>query len=408
MTKLFDIFKRLDKVPQGLIIVISSFLPLFAIVSMFPALPSIIDHFKDHPNARELVPLMVSAPGLAIALTASFAGVLVDKYGRKRLLVWATFFYGIFGCAPFFQEDLYYMFASRLLLGFSEAIIITAVNTLIADYWQDEGRRDWLFLQGLAGPFLGAIVIRMAGPATEIQWNGVFIIYSVAIVIFLLMTRYLYEPKLPAAKPSVLNAQAIEPEKTAFPTSTMVLVGGVTLLASALYYVFIISGGLVFRELGVMEPSRISELSAIPSLFVMLGALIFRILGKQSNAVQIGSFFFTLCLGLLIMGLADSIPMLILGLVIQQTGAGMSVPSLIAWTQTKIPAIHRGKAMGIWASCFFFGQFSSPWLVARVESMVGTVQGAFQIAGIIGLVAALVALVWHFTQSARKTASVQS
>ena len=166
MSKIFDFFKRLTLVPQGLIIVISAFLPLFAIVSMFPALPSIIDHFKDHPNARDLVPLMVSAPGLAIALTASFAGILVDKFGRVKPLLWATFFYGVFGIAPFFLTDLYMMMGSRFLLGFSEAIIITAVNTLIADYWEDEGRRDWLFLQGLAGPFLGAIVIRLAGPAT--------------------------------------------------------------------------------------------------------------------------------------------------------------------------------------------------------------------------------------------------
>ena len=400
MSKIFNFFKRLTLVPQGLIIVISAFLPLFAIVSMFPALPSIIDHFKDHPNARDLVPLMVSAPGLAIALTASFAGILVDKFGRVKPLLWATFFYGVFGIAPFFLTDLYMMMGSRFLLGFSEAIIITAVNTLIADYWEDEGRRDWLFLQGLAGPFLGAIVIRLAGPATEIQWNGVFIIYGVAFVIFALMLRYLTEP----AKKSHANAQAQQTPvmtKTLFPVVTMAMIGGVTLLASALYYVFIISGGLVFREIGVTEPSRISELSAIPSLFVMVGALIFRMLGKQSNAIQLGAFFFVLCSGLLIMGMADSVPMLVAGLVIQQTGAGMSVPCLIAWTQTKVPAQHRGRGMGIWASCFFFGQFSSPWLVARLEEATSSVQGAFEVAGYVGIAASVVALVAHFGSRAK-------
>lgn len=407
MSKFFDFFKRLTMVPQGLIIVISAFLPLFAIVSMFPALPSIIDHFKDHPNARELVPLMVSAPGLAIALTASFAGILVDKFGRVKPLLWATFFYGVFGVAPFFLSDLYYMMGSRFLLGFSEAIIITAVNTLIADYWKDEGRRDWLFLQGLAGPFLGAIVIRLSGPATEIQWNGVFLVYSVAFIIFALMAVYLTEPKKLKSKADTEEKAAIVVDAdTPFPWGTMCLIGGVTLLASALYYVFIISGGLVFREVGVTEPSRISELSAIPSLFVMVGALIFRMLGKQSNAVQLGSFFLVLCSGLLIMGLANSVPMLVAGLVIQQTGAGMSVPCLIAWTQTKMSPKHRGRGMGIWASCFFFGQFSSPWLVAKVENLTGTVQGAFQTAGYIGLSAALIALIAHVTSKGKsKSAS---
>ncbi|NVK57738.1 MAG: MFS transporter [Alteromonadaceae bacterium] len=400
MKNIVNFFKRLTLVPQGLIIVISSFLPLFAIVSMFPALPSIIDHFKDHPNARELVPLMVSAPGLAIALTASFAGVLVDKFGRVKPLLWATFFYGVFGMAPFFLTDLYMMMGSRFLLGFSEAVIITGVNTLIADYWEDEGRRDWLFLQGLAGPFLGAIVIRMAGPATEIQWNGVFLIYGVAFIIFALMARYLTEtrakstPHNAASQPITNQTAAV---KTPFPVGAMVLVGGVTLLASALYYVFIISGGLVFREIGINEPSRISELSAIPSLFVMVGALIFRLLGKQSNAIQLGALFAVLCSGLLIMGLADSVPVLLAGLVIQQTGAGMSVPCLIAWTQSKVTLQHRGRGMGIWASCFFFGQFSSPWLVAKLEGVVGSVQGAFETAGLVGIAAAVIALIAHIS-----------
>lgn len=400
MNRIIDFFKRLTKVPQGVIIVISAFLPLFAIVSMFPALPSIIDHFKDHPNARELVPLMVSIPGLAIAISAPLAGYFVDKFGRIKLLVWGTFFYGFFGCLPFFLDDLYMMIASRFFLGFSEAAILTVVNTLIADYWDDRGRKDWLFLQGIAGPFLGALVIRMAGPATEIQWNGVFLIYSVAFVIFFLMNKYLFEPKKDISTAAVANnkvatAQANGAAVLPFPTKVMLLVGGVTLLTSALYYVFIISGGLLFREMGVNEPSRISELSAIPSLFVMVGALIFRLLGGKTNALQIGTFFIFLCGGLFIMGTANSIGMLILGLVIQQTGAGMSIPVLIAWTQSKLPFMHRGRGMGIWTTCFFFGQFSSPWLVARIENVVGTVQGAFLVAGAIGLTAALVAYGHH-------------
>ena len=400
MNRIIDFFKRLTKVPQGVIIVISAFLPLFAIVSMFPALPSIIDHFKDHPNARELVPLMVSIPGLAIAICAPLAGFFVDKFGRIKLLVWGTFFYGFFGCLPFFLDNLYMMIASRFLLGFSEAAILTVVNTLIADYWDDRGRKDWLFLQGIAGPFLGALVIRMAGPATEIQWNGVFLIYSVAFVIFFLMNKYLFEPKKDISPANVKVTKANSNRTDAatvlpFPTKVMLLVGGVTLLTSALYYVFIISGGLLFREMGVNEPSKISELSAIPSLFVMVGALIFRILGGKANSIQIGTFFILLCGGLFIMGTADSIAMLILGLVIQQAGAGMSIPVLIAWTQSKLHFKHRGRGMGIWTTCFFFGQFSSPWLVARIEGVVGTVQGAFLAAGVIGLTAAIVAYGHH-------------
>jgi hypothetical protein len=38
-----DFFRRLTLVPQGITIVAAGFLPVFAIVSMFPAIPAIID-----------------------------------------------------------------------------------------------------------------------------------------------------------------------------------------------------------------------------------------------------------------------------------------------------------------------------------------------------------------------------
>ena len=387
------VFRHLTLKPQGIIIVISAFLPIFAIVTMFPALPSIIQHFGDNPNARELVPLMVSAPGLAIAIAAPFAGFFVDRFGRIPLLVWATFFYGVFGTAPFFLDNLPLVFATRLLLGVCEAAILTVVNTLIGDYWDDKGRRDWLFLQGVAGPLLASAVIRIAGPVTELRWNGIFLIYGVAFVIFVLMKLFLFEPKKEKAPAIIPDITAPPPPDAGpFPVKSMILVGGVTLFASALYYVFIISGGLVFREIGVTSPSQISKLSALPSLFVMLGALVFRMLGGQPNGVQLGSFFLLLCGGLLMMGLAESIPFLVAGLIVQQIGVGMSVPSLIAWTQTKLPFEHRGRGLGIWTACFFFGQFSSPWLVARAEGITGSVRGAFVVAGAAGLVAAAIGL----------------
>jgi MFS family permease len=387
MRSLLAVFRRLTLVPQGTIIVMSGFLPIFAIVSMFPALPSIIRHFSDNPNARELVPLMVSAPGLAIAIMSPFAGILLDKFGRIPLLVWSTFFYGIFGTMPFFLDSLPVIFATRLLLGVCEGAIITAVNTLIGDYWEDEGRRDWLLMQGIAGPVLGAVVILIAGPATEIRWNGIFLIYSVAFLIFFAMRAFLFEPKKPDESVTAKAGpeRVVRADDGSFPVRAMALVGACTLFASALYYCFIISGGLVFNEIGVTAPSRISELSAVPSLFIILGAVIFRLLGGKKNAVQLGCLFLVLGGGLLGMGIAESVPALVASLVVQQTGAGMTVATLIAWAQTKLPFEHRGRGMGIWTTCFFFGQFSSPWLVARLEHVTGSVQGAFVVAGLAGV-----------------------
>lgn len=390
MRSLIDFFRRLTMVPQGITIVTAGFLPIFAIVSMFPAVPAIIDHFAGDPDARWKVPMMVSAPGLTIALFAPFAGFFVDRFGRRPLLIGATLLYGIVGTAPFFLDDLNLLIACRLGLGVAEAAILTIVNTLIADYWDDRGRKDWLFLQGVCGPFFASGVILLSGVASTVRWNGIFLVYAVAFPIFLAMLAWMFEPRR-ADGATIAEITHGDRKTMPFPTASVALIGGVTLIASALYYVFIISGSLAWREVGVMDPARIGQLTAIPSLFVMLGALIFRLMGGKPHALQLASFFLLLGVGLSGIGLASDWRWMTAALIIQQTGAGMAVPTVIAWAQTKLPFEHRGRGMGVWTACFFFGQFSSPWLVHQTETLVGSMQGAFLAAGLVGVIAAVVA-----------------
>jgi hypothetical protein len=167
----------------------------------------------------------------------------------------------------------------------------------------------------------------------------------------------------------------------------------VTLFSSALYYVFIVNGSIAFGEVGVNDPGAVGRMSFIPSLFVILGALTFRLLSGRSNAAQLAAFFGILGSGLAVIGLARSPSEMIVGLCIQQTGAGMAVPMLIAWAQTKVPFEHRGRGMGIWTGAFFFGQFTSPWIIHQFQLGTGTMQGAFLSSGSAALLAMVGAVV---------------
>ncbi len=375
--------------PQGMTIVIAAFLPIIAIVAMGPAVPTMIAHFASDPEARAKVPAMIGAPGLAMALLAPFAGLLVDRFGRRRLLLISTSLYGVFGSAPLLLDNLDQIYVSRLLLGISEAGILTVVNTLIGDYWDDRGRKNWLFLQGVLGPFIAAFFSLTVGYASEIQWNGVFYVYLVAFPIWAAMLVWLFEPER-AGKPD--PSQGVTAPSTPFPWGSAVLIVTVTLFASMLYYVFIINGALAFAELGVTESDRYGRLIFIPSLFILAGAVLFRALAHRSNLLQLGTFLALMGLGLAGMGLATSVPMVVAALIVQQTAAGMTVPTLIAWTQSKFGFEHRGRGMGLWTGAFFLGQSQSPRLVHVIDASVGSMQEAFLIAGLAGLAAAVVAL----------------
>jgi MFS family permease len=389
VNKLQAFFRDLTLRPQGVTIVIAAFLPIIAIVAMGPAVPAMIEHFANDPDARAKVPAMIGAPGLAMAILAPFAGILIDRFGRRQLLLVSTAFYALFGAAPLMLGNLDQIYTSRLLLGVCEAGILVSVNTLIGDYWDDHGRKNWLFLQGLLGPFIAGMFAWVVGFATKLQWDAVFYVYLVALPIWVAMYVWLFEPK--PRSPAKAEPAAAAPAGP-FPWASAMAIAAVTLFFSMLYYVFIINGALVFAEVGVTDSQRYAGLIFVPQMFILLGAGLFRLLAQRSNALQMGVVLALLGCGLASMGLAQSATTMALALIIQQTAAGMTVPTLIAWTQSKFGYAHRGRAMGIWTGAFFLGQSQSPRLVHLIDAELGSMQGAFLTAGVVGLSAAVLAL----------------
>ncbi|MCB2065026.1 MAG: MFS transporter [Erythrobacter sp.] len=394
-------------IPQGLTVILTAFLPILAIVSMFPAVGAMIGHFApSDPNAATKVPSMVTAPGLAIAVIALFAGVLVDKFGRRKLLLVSTFSYGFIGVIPFFLENLDAIYASRLLLGVSEAAILTTINTLIADYWGEKDRRTWLTLQGMVGPFLSSVMIFFAGTLTAWRWNGIFLLYLMALPIFFAMLKCMFEPESDATVRRNLGMDEEGVSTGGFPWLLMLGIGGLTLFTSLIYYVFIVNGSLVWQELGIADPESIGRITALPSLFILAGAALFWLMGRKGLGArwQVAAMLGFLGTGLALMGLTPNWQGMIAGMVLQQTGAGMAVPVLVAWAQNTLPAAHRGRGMGVWTATFFFGQFASPWVLSAIRSESGTNQGAFLVVGVAAVIGGVLIALFMRSRAAIKEA----
>ena len=379
--------------PQGLTTVIACFLPILAITSMFPAVPEMIRHFANDPDASIKVPSMVTVPGLAIALVAPFVGFAVDKFGRRPLLLPATFLYSICGTAPFFLESLNAVYISRFLLGLCEAVILTTVTTLIADYWDDAGRRTWLAIQNLAGPALSSVVILFAGSLAAHRWNTIFLLYVIAFPVFVAMWIWLFEPAAPTVGRSH-ETQPLPAATEALPYALLARIFSLVLFTALLFYTVFVNGAIVWEEIGVTDPARIGQLTALPSLFFLVGAALFWIEGRAGMAVrlQIGSMLLFLGAGLTLIGVAQGTTSMVAGIIVVQIGSGMAVPTLLSWTQSRLSPQYRGRGIGIWMASFFFGQFLSPIVIGVARRSLGSMQQAFVLVGCIGVAVSLVAL----------------
>lgn len=373
---------------QGWILVVSGFLPIMAIIALAPTLPTLLAHFSDVPNARLMVPLLITAPAACIALFAPAAGVIADRFGRRRLLLWAMALYGAGGLMPFVIDNFWAVVAGRVVIGIGEAGVLTVVNTLLADYYDEQSRHRWLMLQGVVGAALGTLTIACSGFLAAQGWQWPFLVYAIAIPIFLASLVFLFEPE--PRKKAVTEA-APAARSTPFPYAIAMMACGVTVVLSTIYYVQVINFSLLLKELGVSDPKSIGLSMAIPSIGVPIGAVVFKLTTRFGAGMQIFMVFVGYAIGLGGIGLAPDYKVALAFAFVQQLANGIIVPALIAWVQTKFSFEHRGRGMGWWASSFFVAQFLSPAVVNLMRGAVGNLQGAFVAFGVISAVCALVA-----------------
>src|SRR3954467_12950186 len=91
--------------PQLALLLAGSCLPILGSVLLAPVLPRIRDAFAGTPGVEVLTPVMLTIPALVIGLLAPFAGAVVDRLGRKRLLLGAMLVYAAFGTAPLWLDS---------------------------------------------------------------------------------------------------------------------------------------------------------------------------------------------------------------------------------------------------------------------------------------------------------------
>ncbi|HEX8784634.1 MAG TPA: MFS transporter [Telluria sp.] len=378
---------------QGWILVISGFLPVMAIIALAPTLPTLLGHFRNVPNPALMVPLLITAPSACIALFAPGAGAIADRFGRRPLLLWSMAFYGAGGLVPFAIDNFWAVVAGRFVIGIGEAGVLTVVNTLLADYFEDGARHRWLMIQGVVGSVLGTLTMAGSGFLAARGWQYPFLVYAVAIPILVASVAFLFEPA-PRHKRGEGGQSSIV--ATPFPYLVALMVAGVTVLLSTIYYVQVINFSVLLKDLGVSDPEKIGLSMAIPSIGVPLGAILFKLTTRFGAGAQIFLVFLGYAIGLSGIGLAPDYKVALGFAFVQQLANGIIVPALIAWAQSKFSFEHRGRGMGWWASSFFVAQFLSPAVVNLMRVSVGNLQGAFLAFGLISAACAVGACLLHF------------
>ncbi|MEU8986978.1 MFS transporter [Streptomyces sp. NPDC048558] len=362
-----------------------SCLPILGAVLIAPVLPQMQDHFESVPGAKALVPLALTVPALALALLAPFAGVVVDRLGRKRLLIVATVLYAVFGTAPLWLDSLGAIIASRALVGVTEAAIMTCCTTLIGDYYSGRQRVKYLALQTMCASASATVFFVIGGAAGSAGWRVPFWVYAVSLVIAPLMAMVLPNPagRASADEAPVAGTAARRP----FPWRQLGGICALTFFGAMVFYTVPVEMSYLLDDLGVENSGMIGLATAIASAATVGGAITFARL-KRSPEPMLPAVLAVCAAGFGVMFLAGSAPLLVIGAVINCVGTGMLLPALLTSAMSRLAFEDRGRGTGLWTAAFFGGEFVCPLILLAGESAVGSLAGAV---GLLGVVTALVA-----------------
>jgi len=375
----------------GISLLLPITLSAMAIVLLAPNLPALLQEFASVEHHEYWVPMVLTVPALCVALFSPMAGILGDRFGRRRLLLAAFLVYAVVGIAPVFLRDLGWIIVSRVAVGMAEAMIMVLSTTMIGDYFEGPARDRWLAGQTAMASISALLFLNVGGFLGRFGWRAPFWVYGSALLMFVLVLLFTWEPAR-RDSPDAEIAQR-DASSAGFPWLRMTGIIAITVFGSVLFYTAQIQSPIGLTQFGITDPARIGFLTSLASIGVPVGTYVYSRVGSKLPIASLLLIEFTLlAIGFLLMSRSGAPAGFLAGCFINQLGAGMLLPSLLVWAISGLPFEVRSRGAGLWTGAFSVGQFLCPVVVTVAGSHTGGLRGAFGVLAAAALVGAALSL----------------
>ncbi len=364
-----------------ILLLVAGAMTVMSSAAISPSLPEMSVVFQDEQDAEFLVRLVLTLPMLFIAIFAPLAGIIIDKFGRKKLFVFSIILYGVTGVSGFFLDSLFEILVSRALFGIAVAGIMTTSIALIADYFEGARRDRIIGLQGAFSTFGGVMFLVVGGLLADLSWDTPFLIYLLAFVVLPFVMYFIYEPKISRTKETL---------KGKFVTVKITyLIYPVAFLSMVTIFLTPVQIPFHLKQLTDASSTEVGIAIAISYLFAGVTSLFYKKIKSSQSFRNI--FIVTFLLmgsGYLIISFAENYLQVVSGLAIAGVGLGLLIPNLNLCLMAETPPMYRGRVFGGLLTSLFLGQFFSAVVSQSLVSELGS-NGTF---GLIGLMLMILSL----------------
>jgi MFS family permease len=392
------------------IIFLTVFIDLLGFGIVLPLLPIYAKELNVDAGGWMLGALMASFSAMQFVF-APIWGRLSDSYGRRPILLigltGSVIFYSMFGLASF-THSLTLMFVSRIGAGISGATISTA-QAYIADSTTKENRTRGMALIGAAfglgftfGPLLAATALLTASDAKEIAhspWPG-YTAAALSAVALILAFFKLPESLKPDSSPvgrKMFDQNALKTALSIPTVGALLITSFVSVLSFAMFESIL--SLLLEEQSGAFK----FDLIKVLLMFALLGFL--HALGQggvrklaktmsEANLATLGAV--TSIVGYLLLLAATqqgSLPLLIIGMMVETVGFAFMPASLQSLISRRSDPTRQGSILGVSQSLSSLARIFGHLISFPLYRLVAKTAPFWAAAGLMGLAAILITTV---------------
>jgi MFS family permease len=360
---------------KATLLLVSS-LTIMSMITISASLPDMTKTFAELPNGPALVKLSLSFPALFIAISAMVAGMVIDRFGRLKLLGVALIFYAIGGTSGYWLDNLYLILAGRALLGICVGISMTIVTTLVADYYQGKSRQKFAGLQVAVMSIGGIIFITLGGFLADINWRVPFLLYFFSLLVLPATYLYLKEPKE--------SIRAQRSDKVIKSPRIIWMVFFNIMLMWIMFFIIPVQIPFYLKTIGVEKNALIGIAIASTTFFSAISSFSFsKIKDKLSFQQIFGIGYLLMALGFGSIAIGNTYAMVMIGMLLSGLGIGLMIPNANVWVMQLAEPEIRGKEIGRLTTFWFMGQFISPIVLLPFLKTFSHSQLFYVLAGIL-------------------------
>lgn len=374
--------------PRLLVLLAAGSLTTMAGGVVAPILPEMVEQLQLKPG---LAANLVTMHCLTIALFSPPLGILADRVGRLRVLVWSLLLYALCGTAGAWMQSFWPLLVSRGLLGAASGGIAAAGLGLLGSMYEGQARSQalgyatsTLTIAGITFPLLG-------GWVGGTHWQFAFYLYGLGLPLALLAKLILKEKhrtqkRAKAVEPAQKLSQVLGHHQALWLLLTLGLASismYAVVIYAPLYLKATIGAGAMLN--GIVLASRAIGAAVVSAL----GA---RRLSKKlglSKATAVGFGLMALTLGMIPFQI--QLHWILVTAVLFGVGFGIVLPNLYSALASLAPSKLRSSVLAAGTGAGFLGQFLSPILLGPVLGYAG-LKGVFYAAASVSFIAGVLLL----------------